>query len=79
MRANSPSLSFCAIAPRTASFASSCVEESAHAWSSSSCRFDQTVSDETNIRIVASPSRHQTSTPRFLLIFSSARRCLAER
>jgi hypothetical protein len=26
------------------------------------------VSDETNNRIVASPNRHQTSTPRFLLI-----------
>src|SRR3954447_10460612 len=70
-RANSPSLSFCAIALRTASFASSCAEESAHAWSSSSWRFDQTVSDETNSRTVASPNRHQTSTPRFLLNFAS--------
>jgi hypothetical protein len=29
------------------------------------------VSDETNSRIVASPNRDQTSTPRFLLIFAS--------
>ena len=69
-RANSPSLSFCAIAPRTSSFARSCEEEFAHASSFSNWRFAQTVSDETSIRIVASPNRHQTSTPRFLLIFS---------
>ena len=71
-RANSPSLSFWAIAPRTSSLARSWLEESAQAWSLSSWRFAQTVSEETSIRIVASPNRLQTSTPRFLLIVSLA-------